>query len=49
MKESALARKMKRNPGVRAAIVNAPPGYQISAFAGSPRAATSLGGTYDWI
>jgi hypothetical protein len=49
MTESALARKMKRKPGARAAIIHAPPGYQTAYFAGSPPAASSLSGTFDWI
>lgn len=48
MVETPLARKLKRKPGARAAILNAPTGYE-QAFAGMPRAATSLTGTFDWI
>jgi len=49
MPDSGLARKMKRKPGARAAIIGAPGGYQATAFAGMPRAATSLTGAFDWI
>ena len=48
MADTSLARKMKRTPAAPAAILNAPPGFQ-AAFAGMPRAATSLTGTFDWI
>lgn len=49
MTESALARKMKRRPGGRAAIIGAHAGYQTASFAGMPRAGPSLTGTFDWI
>ena len=49
MPESALARKMKRKPEARAAILQAPAGYEAAAFAGMPPAAGSLTGTFDWI
>jgi hypothetical protein len=48
MPESALARKMKRKPDARAAIINAPAGYE-AAFAGLEHAAASLTGAFDWI
>ena len=48
MAETALARKLKRKPDARAAILNAPPAYQ-DVFAGMPRAAASLTGMFDWI
>ena len=44
MADSPLARKMKRKPDARAAIINAPTGYQ-AGFHGMPRAAASLTGT----
>lgn len=49
MSEPALAKKMKRKPGARAAIINRPPGYEALAFAGMDRAATALTGAFDWI
>ena len=48
MADTSLARKMKRKPGARAAILNAPPGYQ-AGFAGMPGASSSLTGKFDWI
>jgi hypothetical protein len=48
MAVSPLARKMKRRPSTRAAIINAPPGHQ-AGFPSLPRAATSLKGKFDWI
>ena len=49
MGEPALAKKMKRQSGGRAAIINAPAGYEKASFAGMERAASSLSGTFDWI
>jgi hypothetical protein len=49
MPESVLAKKMKRKPEARAAILKAPAGYEAAAFAGMPPAAGSLTGTFDWI
>ena len=48
MADSPVARKMKRKPEARAAIINAPKGYQ-AGFRGMPRAAASLTGKFDWI
>jgi hypothetical protein len=49
MTDSALARKMKRPPAGRAAIINAPADYQTKAFQGLPPAGASLTGKFDWI
>ena len=49
MTDSALARKMKRTPAARAAIINAPAGYPSKSFAGLPPAAKSLTGKFDWV
>ena len=49
MPETALAKKMKRRPGGRAAIIHAPPGYEAASFAGMEKATTALTGTFDWI
>ena len=49
MTHAVPARKMKRKPGGRAAIIRAPDGYEAASFAGLERAATSLTGTFDWI
>jgi hypothetical protein len=48
MADKSLAQKMKRKPDARAAIINAPPGFQ-AGFPGMPRAAAALSGTFDWI
>jgi hypothetical protein len=48
MPDTSLARKMKLKPGARAAILNAPAGFQ-TGFAGLSRPATSLTGVFDWI
>jgi len=39
---------MRRKPGGRAAIVNAPAGYEASCFAGLERAASTPAGAFDW-
>ena len=49
MTDSPFAKKMKRSAAARAAIMNAPAGYQAKAFRGLPPAATSLTGKFDWI
>ena len=49
MAESALGKKMKRKPGGRAAIINAPAGYAAAAFAGMEPSASTLAGEFDWI
>lgn len=49
MKNAGLAAKMKRNPQARAAIMNAPSGYEATAFPGLERASASLAGSFDWI
>ena len=40
MPDNPLARKMKRKPGARSAILHAPAGYE---------AASTLSGLFDWI
>ena len=40
---------MKRPPAGRAAIINAPAGYETKAFKGLPPASGSLTGKYDWV
>jgi hypothetical protein len=49
MPASSLAKKMKRKPEARAAIVGAPRGFQAAAFPGFEPAAASLRGSFDWI
>jgi hypothetical protein len=49
MADAGLAKKMKRPPTARAAIIHAPPGYEAKAFPGLPAAARSLAGKLDWI
>jgi hypothetical protein len=49
MPDSPLAKKLKRPPAGRAAIINAPAGYQTNAFQGLAPAAGSLTGKFDWI
>jgi len=49
MPDSSLARKMKRKPGARAAILHAPAGYEAASFPELEAAATSLSGAFDWI
>ena len=48
MADKSLARKMKRKLDARAAIINAPRGYQ-AGFPGMPRAAAALLGAFVWI
>lgn len=47
---ASLARKLKLQPGMRAAVIGAPPGYldRLAAVDGLALA-TSLDGTLDWI
>ena len=40
---------MKRKPQGRAAIINAPAGYEAAAFPGLERASASLAGSFDWM
>jgi len=49
MSETSIAKKMKRRPDARAAILNAPAGYEAASFPGMEVAATSLDGLFDWI
>jgi hypothetical protein len=49
MPESSLARKTKRKPDARAALIHAPDGYEAAAFPGLESAASSLDGLFDWI
>jgi hypothetical protein len=49
MSETSIAKKMKRKPDARAAILNAPAGYEAASFPGMEAAATSLDGLFDWI
>ena len=49
MPDSSLAKKMKRKPEARAAILHAPSGYEAAAFPGLEPAASSLSGRFDWI
>jgi hypothetical protein len=49
MAESTLAKKMKRAPAARAALIHAPAGYEAASFAGFAPAATVLSGHFDWI
>ena len=49
MPASSLSAKMKRKPGGRAAIIDAPAGYESSRFRGFPPAASALVGSFDWI
>jgi hypothetical protein len=46
---SDLANKMKRKPEARAALLNAPAGYESAHFAGAPPAAKALSGRFDWM
>ncbi|MFH1183868.1 MAG: hypothetical protein V1755_02370 [Chloroflexota bacterium] len=48
MADAGLARKTKRRPRGRAAIIHALDGYEAASFAGLERA-VSLTGTFDWI
>lgn len=49
MSESSLAKKMKRKPDGRAAILYAPDGYEAASFPGLEPAAHTLSGHFDWI
>ncbi len=49
MADSSLARKMKRKPERRAAIVAAPAGYEAASFPGFEPASSSLSGRFDWM
>ncbi len=49
MTDNSLAKKMKRKPGARAAILHAPAGYETAAFPELKPAAASLNGLFDWI
>lgn len=49
MADSSLARKMKRKPEGRAALVGAPAGYEAASFPGIEPAASSLSGRFDWV
>ena len=49
MANPSLAKKMKRKSDGRAAILNAPTGYEASSFPELERAATTLSGQFDWI
>jgi hypothetical protein len=49
MADPSLTKKMKRKPEGRAAIINAPKGYEDASFKGLQKAAASLSGTFDWI
>ena len=49
MPETALAKKMRRKPGMRSAILGAPEGYGAASFSGMERAVASLSGGFDWI
>ena len=49
MADPSLAKKMKRKPEGRAAIINAPKAYENESFKGLQKAAVSLSGTFDWI
>ncbi len=49
MPDASLAKKMKRKPGARAALINAPSGYEAASFPDLEAAASSLNGRFDWI
>jgi hypothetical protein len=49
MANSSLAKKMKRPAAGRAAIINAPEGYEAGSFPEFEPAASSLSGAFDWI
>ncbi len=49
MSDASLSKKMKRKPGMRAAILHAPPGYESASFPEFKPAASSLTGLFDWI
>jgi hypothetical protein len=48
---SPLASKMKRKPGQRVALINAPEGYRarLGPLPGDEPPATSLKGSFDWV
>src|SRR5512143_3758820 len=49
MPDPSLAKKMKRKDQARAAIIEAPAGYEAASFPGMEPAASSLRGRFDWI
>ncbi len=49
MVDSSLARKMRRKPEARAAIIGAPVGYETASFPRFGPAAISLTRHFDWI
>jgi hypothetical protein len=51
MSTASLSKKMKLKPGQRAAIINAPEGYQneLSPLPDGVELATSLRGKFDWV
>jgi hypothetical protein len=49
MPESDLALKLKRKPAARAAIIQAPAGYEAGAFPKLPPATAALNGQFEWI
>lgn len=49
MADVSLAKKMKRKADGRAAILNAPAGYEAASFADLKLASAKLDGLFDWI
>ncbi len=49
MPTQSLAKKLKLNPGVQAALLNAPSGYSETLSAEGVAFDASLNGAYDWI
>ncbi len=49
MPDTSLAKKMKRKPEMRAAILHAPADYESGAFPELKPAASSLTGLFDWV
>jgi hypothetical protein len=49
MADPSLAKKMKRKAEGRAAILNAPNGFEAASFQGFEPAADTLSGHFDWI
>jgi hypothetical protein len=49
MPDTTIVKKMKRKPEARAAILNAPAGYEAASFPDLEPAASSLDGLFDWI
>jgi hypothetical protein len=45
----SIIKKMKRKSGSRAAIINAPKGYEAASFPELKPAAATLSGQFDWI